>query len=130
METYQYLSGLANGNYTLTAWVRSGGGQNAAYIALKNCGGAEQRTDLPVSAAPAGSGSSSPVTVTNHQCTVSVISDGHAGDWINVDDLTFTRGTSGLAVKGADVSSLPKSEAYGRRLPHRVRLRRRRRSRS
>ncbi|MBC7270675.1 MAG: arabinogalactan endo-1,4-beta-galactosidase, partial [Streptomyces sp.] len=49
VETYQYLSGLANGSYKLTAWVRSGGGQNAAYIALKNCGGAEQRTDLPVS---------------------------------------------------------------------------------
>ncbi len=50
VETYQYLSGLTNGDYKLTAWVRSGGGQNSAYIALKNCGGAEQRTDLPVSA--------------------------------------------------------------------------------
>lgn len=38
VETYQYLSGLTNGNHKLTAWVRSGGGQNSAYIALKNCG--------------------------------------------------------------------------------------------
>ncbi|MFI8189290.1 arabinogalactan endo-beta-1,4-galactanase [Streptomyces sp. NPDC085946] len=112
VETYQYLSGLADGNYRLTAWVRSGGGQNAAYIALKNCGGPEQRTDLPVSA----SGWIRivvPVRVTGNQCTISVNSDANAGNWINVDDLTFTSGTSGLSVKGADISSLAKSEARG-----------------
>ncbi|MEU3253423.1 arabinogalactan endo-1,4-beta-galactosidase [Streptomyces sp. NPDC006997] len=112
VETYQYLSGLANGDYRLTAWVRSGGGQNAAYLALKNCGGAEQRTDLPVSA----SGWIRivvPVKVTGNQCTVSVNSDANAGNWINVDDLTLTSGTSGTAIKGADISSLAKSEAKG-----------------
>ncbi|GGW29944.1 glycoside hydrolase family 53 protein [Streptomyces griseoloalbus] len=112
VETYQHLSGLANGAYKLTAWVRSGGGQNAAYLALKNCGGAERRTDLPVS----DTGWIRivvPVEVTNNQCTVGVTSDANAGNWINVDDLTFTPGTSGLAVKGADISSLPKSEAVG-----------------
>ncbi|CQR65774.1 glycoside hydrolase family 53 protein [Streptomyces leeuwenhoekii] len=112
VETYQYLSGLANGAYKLTAWVRSGGGQNAAYIALKNCGGAEQRTDLPVSAA-GWIRIVVPVRVTNNQCTVSVTSDANAGNWINVDDLTLTQGTSGTAVKGADISSLAKSEARG-----------------
>jgi arabinogalactan endo-1,4-beta-galactosidase len=112
VETYQYLSGLTNGNYKLTAWVRSGGGQNAAYIALKNCGGAEQRTDLPVSA----SGWIHivvPVSVTNNQCTISINSDANAGNWLNVDDLTFTSGTTGLSIKGADISSLAKSEAKG-----------------
>lgn len=114
VETYQYLSGLANGSYKLTAWVRSGGGQNSAHIALKNCGGPEQRTALPVSS----SGwirIVTPVRVTNNQCTVSVNSDANAGNWINVDDLTFTpaSGTGGLAIKGADISSLPKSEAKG-----------------
>ncbi|MEU3527707.1 arabinogalactan endo-1,4-beta-galactosidase [Streptomyces sp. NPDC038707] len=112
VETYQYLSGLANGNYTLTAWVRSGGGQKAAYMALKNCGGAEQRTDLPVSS----SGwirIVTPVKVSNNQCTISVNSDANAGNWINVDDLTFTPGTTGTSIHGADISSLAKSEAKG-----------------
>ncbi|MEH0542048.1 arabinogalactan endo-1,4-beta-galactosidase [Streptomyces sp. B21-105] len=112
VETYQYLSGLTNGSYKLTAWVRSGGGQKSAYIALKNCGGAEQRTDIPVSS----SGWIRIVTsvaVTNNQCTVSVNSDAAAGNWINVDDLTFTPGSTGLTVKGSDVSSLVKSEALG-----------------
>src|SRR5690242_6330532 len=82
VETYQYLSGLTNGNYRLTAWVRSGGGQNSAYLALKNCGGTEQRTDLPVSS----SGWIHlvvPVTVTGNQCTISINSDANAGNWIN-----------------------------------------------
>lgn len=112
VETYQTLTGLTNGSYKLTAWVRSGGGQNSAYLALKNCGGTEQRTDLPVSA----SGWIHlvvPVSVTSNQCTVSVYSDANAGNWINVDDLTFTSGTTGLTVKGSDISSLAKSEAYG-----------------
>ncbi|MEU3791510.1 arabinogalactan endo-1,4-beta-galactosidase [Streptomyces fructofermentans] len=112
VETYQYLSGLANGSYKLTAWVRSGGGQNSAHLALKNCGGADQRTDLPVST----SGWIRivvPVTVTANQCTISVNSDARAGNWINVDDLTFAPGTAGLPVKGSDVSALAKSEALG-----------------
>ncbi|MDX3247333.1 arabinogalactan endo-1,4-beta-galactosidase [Streptomyces sp. ME18-1-4] len=112
VETYQYLSGLTNGSYKLTAWVRSGGGQNAAYIALKNCGGPDQRTDLPVSS----SGwvhIVTPVSVTNNQCTISINSDANAGNWINVDDLAFTSGTTGLSIKGADISSLAKSEAKG-----------------
>lgn len=112
VETYQYLSGLTNGNYKLTAWVRSGGGQNAAYLALKNCGGTEQRTHLPTSA----SGWIRvvvPVNVTNNQCTISINSDANAGNWINVDDLTFTSGTTGTSSHGADISSLAKSEAKG-----------------
>ncbi|MFI7412964.1 arabinogalactan endo-beta-1,4-galactanase [Streptomyces sp. NPDC049627] len=112
VEAYQYLSGLTNGNYKLTAWVRSGGGQNSAYIALKNCGGAEQRTDLPVSA----SGWIRivvPVNVSNNQCTISINSDANAGNWINVDDLTFASGTAGTSIHGADISSLAKSEAKG-----------------
>ncbi|WP_261717562.1 arabinogalactan endo-1,4-beta-galactosidase [Streptomyces sp. FZ201] len=112
VETYQYLSGLTNGNYKLTAWVRSGGGQNSAYISLKNCGGTEQRTDIPVSS----SGWIRivvPVQVTNNQCTISINSDANAGNWINVDDLTFASGTSSTSIKGSDVSSLAKSEALG-----------------
>ncbi|WP_225827470.1 glycosyl hydrolase 53 family protein [Streptomyces naphthomycinicus] len=112
VETYQSLSGLTNGNYTLTAWVRSSGGQNAAYLALRNCGGPEQRTGLPVSS----SGwirIVTPVKVTGNRCTVGIDSDANAGNWINVDDLTFTAGTTGTSVHGADISSLAKSEARG-----------------
>ncbi|MER7623167.1 arabinogalactan endo-1,4-beta-galactosidase [Streptomyces sp. NPDC126503] len=113
VETYQYLSGLANGTYTLSAWVRSSGGQNAAHLALRNCGSAEQRTDLPVTPNGAWIRIVTSVRVTTGACTVSVNSDARAGNWLNVDDLTLTPGSTGLAVKGVDLSSLRKSEDLG-----------------
>ncbi|MFD7118153.1 arabinogalactan endo-beta-1,4-galactanase [Streptomyces sp. NPDC059922] len=113
VETYQYLTGLAAGTYTLSARVRSSGGQNAAYLALRDCGGAEQRTDLP----PTPNGEwiriVTSVRVSGGSCTVSLNSDAHAGEWANFDDLTFTAGATGLAVKGGDLSALAKNEAFG-----------------
>ncbi len=42
VETWQTVSGLENGWYTLRAWARSSGGQRAVYIALR-CGTEERR---------------------------------------------------------------------------------------
>ncbi|MEU6004453.1 glycosyl hydrolase 53 family protein [Streptomyces sp. NPDC047197] len=112
VETYQYLTGLANGRYTLTAWVRSSGGQNAAYLALKS-GSAEQRTDLPPTPNGAWIRLVTSVTVTGNACTVRLYSDANAGNWANFDDITLTPGSTGLPIKGADISSLKKSEDFG-----------------
>lgn len=46
VETSQTISGLANQWYTMHAWVRSSGGQNAVCLALK-CGGREKRVFVP-----------------------------------------------------------------------------------
>ncbi|MFG2822072.1 arabinogalactan endo-beta-1,4-galactanase [Kitasatospora sp. NPDC048365] len=113
VETYQYLSGLTNGTYTLSAWVRSSGGQNSAYLALRNCGSTEQRTDLPPTPNGAWIHLVTSVKVTGAQCTVSINSDANAGNWLNVDDLAFTSGTTGVTARGVDVSTLKKSEDYG-----------------
>ncbi|MFD5874306.1 arabinogalactan endo-beta-1,4-galactanase [Streptomyces sp. NPDC060322] len=113
VETYQYLSGLTDGTYTLSAWVRSGGGQNSAYLALRNCGAAEQRTDLPPTANGAWVRLVTSVRVTGGACTISLNSDAHAGEWANFDDITFTAGSTGLSVRGGDLSTLPKNEAHG-----------------
>jgi arabinogalactan endo-1,4-beta-galactosidase len=113
VETYQYLSGLTNGTYTLTAWVRSSGGQNSAYLALRNCGSTEQRTDLPPTANGGWIRLVTSIAVTGGQCTVSINSDANAGNWLNVDDLSFTAGSTAVAVRGGDLSSLKKSEDKG-----------------
>ncbi|MGW0533270.1 glycosyl hydrolase 53 family protein [Streptomyces sp. NPDC003032] len=112
VETYQYLTGLADGTYTLTAWVRSSGGQNAAYLALKS-GGSEQRTDLPTTPNGAWIRLVTSVRVTGGACTVRLVCDAHAGEWANFDDVTLTPGSTGLSVKGGDVSTLAKNEAHG-----------------
>jgi arabinogalactan endo-1,4-beta-galactosidase len=113
VETYQELTGLANGHYTLTAWVRSSGGQNAAYLALNTRAHAEQRTDLPPTSNGGWVRLVTSVRVTHHRLTVSIVSDANAGDWINVDDVALTPGSTGLAIKGADISTLAKSEDLG-----------------
>ncbi|MFJ5228137.1 arabinogalactan endo-beta-1,4-galactanase [Streptomyces sp. NPDC088400] len=113
VETYQYLTGLTDGNYTLSARVRSSGGQNATYIALRGCGSTEQRTDLPPTANGQWIRLVTSVNVRGGACTISLNSDAHAGEWANFDDLTLTPGATGLSVKGGDVSTLAKNEAFG-----------------
>ncbi|MFF8386343.1 arabinogalactan endo-beta-1,4-galactanase [Streptomyces kanasensis] len=113
VETYQSLTGLPDGPHTLTAWVRSGGGRHAAHLSLRDCGAPEQRTDLPVTPDGRWMRIVTSVRVTSGRCTVAITSDAHAGSWINVDDLTLTAGSTGLSVRGVDVSSLKKSEDLG-----------------
>ena len=112
-ETWQTITGLANDWYTLRAWVRSSGGQNAVYIALK-CGSDEKRVAVP---------STSPgyrwmqLVVSNKavdgQCTVSLYSDGNPDTWASFDDVELVTGRSALSILGADISSLKKSEDMG-----------------
>src|SRR5215212_3625258 len=113
VETSQTLTGLGKGWYTLRAWVKSSGGQNAAYIALKNCGAPEARTELPVAPPTQWVQIVVSTHVTAGQCTMSLYSDANAGNWANFDDIEFVSGRAKLSVHGADISSLHKSEDYG-----------------
>jgi arabinogalactan endo-1,4-beta-galactosidase len=114
-ETRQTLTGLTNGSYTARAWVRSGGGQIAAYLALKNCGSAEQRATVPAS--DAWTQISVTLNVSGGNCTVSLFSNANAGNWASFDDITFgpssTGGGSTIQIRGVDISTLKKSEDRG-----------------
>jgi arabinogalactan endo-1,4-beta-galactosidase len=113
VETTQTISGLADGWYTLRAWVRSSGGQHEAYVALK-CDGEERRAHVP---------STSPgyrwieLAVSNQssggECTMSLYSDGGPETWASFDDVSLVPGRVELSVLGADISSLKKSEDMG-----------------
>lgn len=113
VETSQAVSGLADQWYTLRAWVRSSGGQNAVYIALA-CGSEEQRAYVPPTTPGyrwlqlAVSG-----RVTGGQCTIRLASDGKADTWASFDDIELVPGRSALSILGADISSLHKSEDLG-----------------
>ncbi|MFY1655390.1 glycosyl hydrolase 53 family protein [Solwaraspora sp. WMMB762] len=118
VQTRQQVTGLARGTYTLRAAVRSSGGQRSAYLELAGCGrGPAQRVDLPRTGDEWWVELALSVTVTAGRCTVSLVSDAAAGQWANLDDVSFTRtdGSAGLpvAIGGADVSHLTKNEAYG-----------------
>ena len=113
VETWQAISGLSNGWYTLRAWVRSSGGQNAVYIAL-TCMNEEKRVYVPTTT-PGYRWIQISVSnqVTNGQCTISLYSDGNSDTWASFDDLELIPGRSTLSILGADISSLKKSEDMG-----------------
>lgn len=46
VHTYQIRTGLASGNYTLRAWVRSTGGQSVGEMLVKNFGGTQRSLDI------------------------------------------------------------------------------------
>lgn len=91
--TYQTVTGLTNGTYNLTAWVRTAGGQTASYMDLKDYGSA---TDLTADLRGAASGTWTLVSilnvpVTNGQATIGFYSNSGAGQWVNIDDVNLAR---------------------------------------
>jgi|GEM_PF-6127681 len=89
--TYQTITGLTNGWYTLKAWVRNSGGQTEAWMEAKDYGGVKQTINLPVTS------TYSQVTipniiVTNGQGVIGFWSDTGATnnwEWITVDSVQF-----------------------------------------
>ncbi|MFN2191745.1 MAG: glycosyl hydrolase 53 family protein [Candidatus Promineifilaceae bacterium] len=132
VATTQTISGLNNGQYLFSLWYKSGGGQNEAYAALRDCGSPEVQIPLPQTDASTWEQVEGSIEVTNGQCTIVLYSDANANNWANFDDVEFidalaptpmpsptpnpeTLGQRGapLTIRGADVSSLDKSEVMG-----------------
>jgi arabinogalactan endo-1,4-beta-galactosidase len=112
--TSQRLRGLRDGTYTLRAWVRSSGDQVSTTLSLTNCGSGQQEVTLPRTGPQWWVQIAVSTRVERGACTISIRSDANAGDWINVDDIEFTRSARpGLEIKGADVSQLAKNEFHG-----------------
>ena len=88
--TYQTITGLANGIYTLRAWVKNTGGQNACYLNAKDSGGAELRQTLPITETYVHV-EIPKIIVTNGQCTIGLGSDANAGNRVTLDDVEFFR---------------------------------------
>jgi arabinogalactan endo-1,4-beta-galactosidase len=112
VETRQTLSDLPDGSYTLRAWVRRSSGANESYVEL-DCGGRPERVYLPV----AWPNEWLQVVVSDHSrhgsCSIGLHTSGAAGEWSNFDDIELVPGRARLSMRGADVSSLHKSEDLG-----------------
>ena len=132
VATTQTITGLSDGSYIMRVWYKSGGGQNEAYAALKDCGSSEARVPLPQTSTITWEQREVSIDVTNGQCTIVLYSDANAGNWANFDDVEFVDalaptpvptptpkpeplGQKGrqLDIRGADISSLDKSEVMG-----------------
>lgn len=113
VETWQAVSGLANGWHTLRAWVRSSGRQVELYLGLQ-CGGQEKRVAVPATT-PGYRWIQLAVSnqVTDGQCTIRFYSFGTPDSWASFDDIELVPGRAALSILGADISSLKKSEDLG-----------------
>lgn len=86
----QQLEFIMNGEYQLSAMVRSSGGQRSAYIKASDFGGKDLIMKVPASdkwtrvQLP-------PIKVTNHQITISIASEGGPDQWMEVDDVIFMK---------------------------------------
>ncbi|MFZ2095934.1 MAG: arabinogalactan endo-1,4-beta-galactosidase [Anaerolineales bacterium] len=110
LETTQTLKNLNNGWYTLKVWVRSSGGQKKGFISLKNCGGVDQCTSVPIAPADQWLQIVVSAKITHQQCTISLFSEVENDHWVSFDDIKLVPGRRALSILGADISSLKKSE--------------------
>jgi arabinogalactan endo-1,4-beta-galactosidase len=113
VDTYQTLTGLSSGDYTLGVWTRSNGGDTSNYISLSGCGGTGTPTNVPVDSDGNWVHIVTYVDVTTGDCTINFVTEGNADDWTNYDGVTFTSGSAPIAVRGTDTSSLYRSELDG-----------------
>lgn len=85
-STYQTITNLEDGYYTLKAWTKCSGGQNTVQLYAKNFGSTELNQTLPTTNEWQKVIISN-IHVTNGQCEVGIWSDANAGNWCNIDKI-------------------------------------------
>lgn len=115
VHTIQHITGLADGDYTLSAYVRNSGGQQACY--LYGEGGSPKRmTSLPVSPDTWIPVRVPGITVSGGRCDIGLYSDAAGGQWCAMDDITLTPAEQPfILLKGGDISELSYVESKGGR---------------
>ncbi|TEB44807.1 hypothetical protein D0809_06320 [Flavobacterium circumlabens] len=85
----QTLTGLANGNYTMKAWVRSSGGQTWATMYAKGYGGSDINYSIASSIPNWTQVQINNIKVTTNTCEVGFYQSGLANNFIDYDDVEF-----------------------------------------
>ncbi|RPF20656.1 glycoside hydrolase family 53 protein [Myceligenerans xiligouense] len=116
VTTSRRVSGVPAGWWTASATVRSGGGLDATELWLW-CGNGRAEADSTVVPVTEQDDEWVRVSVSAYSpggnCTVSVATNGGAGAWANVDDVTLERGRATRDLRGGDLSGVAKNEDYG-----------------
>ncbi|HZP50920.1 glycoside hydrolase family 53 protein [Actinocrinis sp.] len=113
VDTYQTITNITNGYYTLGVYVRSNDTGSSNYISLSGCGSSTKTTYVPVDSDGNWLHIVDYVYVSNNQCTINLYSSSAANAWTNYDDVTFTAGSAPVAIRGGDTSSLYRGEQLG-----------------
>ena len=112
-STTQHLENLPEGYYTLTAWIKSSGGQKECRLQVENYGGAAAMSPLTAKKqwhriTIRG------IHITKGQCDISLYSDANAGNWVLLDDVSLVKDDKAYELlKGGDISEVPYIEDMG-----------------
>ena len=82
---------LPNGTYTLSAWVKSSGGQKNANLYAKNFGAGELDHSVSQSIGSWTQVSITGIAVTNGSVQVGIASNANAGNWVYADDFNLVQ---------------------------------------
>jgi hypothetical protein len=87
------VQSVPNGNYSLSVWVRSTGGQNALHLYAKNYGsGTELQASVGSVSVPSWTlYTIDNIPVTNGQIDLGMWSDANANNWTAMDDFILIR---------------------------------------
>jgi arabinogalactan endo-1,4-beta-galactosidase len=113
VDTYQTVTNITSGYYTLGAYVRSNDAGGSNYISLSGCGSSTKTTYVPVDSDGNWLHIVDYIYVSNNQCTINFYSSSAANTWTNYDDVTFTAGSAPVSIRGGDTSSLSRGEQLG-----------------
>jgi hypothetical protein len=91
-NTTQIFTGLSNGAYTVSAWVKSSGGQTSAYLGAQGyrSSGKDMTLSIPTTSSWTQI-SIANIPVTNNSCTIGFWSNGKQWNWIYFDDVVFSK---------------------------------------
>jgi hypothetical protein len=103
--TYQIVTGLSNGLYTLRAWTKSSGGQTYALLLAKNYGGTQVSANVPTTSDGNWQQITVPnISVSNGQCELGVYSYAGAGQRLYFDDVELVKQTTSSAATSSTIS--------------------------
>lgn len=88
VSTHQLKTGLTNGTYRLSAWVRSSGGQTTCQLFAKDFGSSEKNINLPNTNEWKYIEISN-IVVSNGKCDFGLRSNSPANKWASMDDVAF-----------------------------------------
>lgn len=86
----QSIQYILNGRYSLTAMVRSSGGQKDAYIKVTGFGGEEKKINIKESSLWAKI-EIPEILVTNNKASFEIYVNGEANQWVEIDDINFMK---------------------------------------
>ncbi|WP_228373617.1 glycoside hydrolase family 53 protein [Demequina soli] len=115
VTTYQAVTLTGTGWWTFSAKVRSGGGLGTSRLQVTGCGTTEYRTVPDTTNGNGWVRLAVSFNATSTTCYVSLYTSGSAGAWAHMDEATLSTGKVSRAIRGADLSSVLKNEAFGGR---------------